>query len=191
MRPSARDGAGRESAGTDSAWLCRPADFCRGGRTKVRTRDGPMPYDGTNASRCLLVRVEERMRSSVKFRNAQWEVTRSGIVSRMGLAPGRFQIDSELLLASATIGGRQLYDWPLYLAQKRWVQLDLFFEAFRIALDVHVGRFPGAVDHEILEASFIEAIRISERRHPRTTPGHPKSRTGRVERHLGTASVLH
>src|SRR5262245_7071290 len=46
------------------------------------------------------------------FRNAQWEVTKSGIASRRTHAPYCFLIDAELLLATETFGAQQLYDWP-------------------------------------------------------------------------------
>ena len=103
-------------------------------------------------------------RRTAIFRNAQWEVTKSGIASRRTHAPYCFLIDAELLLATDTFGARQLYNWPPYVARKRWVEPDLFFEAFRIAIDAHEGRYPGRVDREQLQASFDEALRVSGQR---------------------------
>jgi hypothetical protein len=101
---------------------------------------------------------------SAIFRNAQWEVTKSGIASRRTRAPCCFLIDAELLLATETFGARQLYDWPPHVASKPWVEPDLFIEAFRVAIDAHEGRYPGRVDQERLQASFDEALRVSGQR---------------------------
>jgi hypothetical protein len=95
------------------------------------------------------------------FRNDQWEVTRSGIVSRLCRAPYRLQIDAELLLATDIFADQVLYDWPPYIVQKPWVEPELFFEAFGAAVEVHRA---GEVDHETLDASFATARRIAANR---------------------------
>jgi hypothetical protein len=103
-------------------------------------------------------------RTTAIFRNDQWEVTRSGIVSRLRRAPCRLQIDAELLLATDVFGDRLLYDWPPYVVRKRWVEPELFFEAFRAAIAAHNGRYDGDVDPDTLDASFETARRIAANR---------------------------
>jgi hypothetical protein len=103
-------------------------------------------------------------RTTAIFRNDQWEVTNSGIVSRLCGAPYRLQIDAELLLATDDFGGRVLYDWPPYVVRKPWVEPELFFEAFRAAIAAHNGRYDGAVDADKLDASFETARRIAASR---------------------------
>lgn len=92
------------------------------------------------------------------FRNDQWQVTKFGLVSRRSGAPCRYQIDAERLLQTE----RQLYEWPVYVVQKPWVEPRQFLEAFKVAIDAHEGRYPGKVDLARLEASFDEALHLVE-----------------------------
>ena len=48
-------------------------------------------------------------------------------------------------------------DVPIFVAQKRWVDRALFFEAFEVAVHVHEGQYPGKVDPDLLRASFAAA----------------------------------
>jgi hypothetical protein len=93
------------------------------------------------------------------FRNRQWEVTTCGLASLRTGAPCCFLIEAESLLATGRYGGRELYDWPMYLVQKRWVDPSLFIEAFEAAIAAHEGRYPGTVDRELLAVSCEEARR--------------------------------
>jgi hypothetical protein len=104
-------------------------------------------------------------RISAIFRNEQWQVTKSGIVSRTTDAPYRYQIDADLLLATDSYDGRRLYDWPVYVTQKPWVKPELFFEAFKVAVDAHEGQYEGKVDLGLLHDSLEEARRRAARRH--------------------------
>jgi hypothetical protein len=104
-------------------------------------------------------------RISAIFRNEQWQVTKSGIVSRTTDAPCRYQIDADRLLATDNYDGRRLYDWPVYVVQKRWVKPELFFEAFEAAIAAHEGQYEGKVDPALLEASLDEARRRAVDRH--------------------------
>jgi hypothetical protein len=94
------------------------------------------------------------------FRNDQWQVTKFGLVSRRPTAPCRYQIDAERLLQTES----QLYEWPVYVVQKPWVEPDQFFEAFKVAIDAHEGRYPGKVNLARLEASFEAALNLVEHR---------------------------
>jgi hypothetical protein len=96
------------------------------------------------------------------FRNKQWEVTSCGLASLRTGAPCCFLIEAESLLATGRYGGRELYDWPMYVVQKRWVDRSLFIEAFKAALAAHEGRYTGTVDRELLADSCEEARRAGK-----------------------------
>ena len=96
------------------------------------------------------------------FRNGQWEVTHFGLASLRPKAPCRYQIDAEHLLQFEG----ELYGWPLHVIQKPWVNPDQFFEAFKVAIDTHAGRYPGKVDLALLNASFEMAVRMAGHKHP-------------------------
>ena len=98
-------------------------------------------------------------RRSAIFRNGQWEVTSFGLGSLRLNAPCRYQIDAEHLLQMEG----ELYGWPLHVIQKSWVDPRLFFEAFKVAIDMH---YPGKVDLGLLSASFDGALRFAGRKRP-------------------------
>jgi hypothetical protein len=104
-----------------------------------------------------------RKRISAIFRNEQWQVTKHALASRRCDAPCRYEIDPERLLATGSYDGRELYDWPVYVAQKPWVKVELFFEAFKAALDAHEGQYDGEVDPALLQTSLDEARRRAGR----------------------------
>jgi hypothetical protein len=57
-----------------------------------------------------------------------------------------------------------LYDWPIHMAKKFWVDVEAFIEAFSEALRLHRGTYKGEVDPHVLEASISEARREADRR---------------------------
>jgi hypothetical protein len=70
----------------------------------------------------------------------------------------------------------EVYGWPLHVIQKSWVNPDLFFEAFKVAIDTHEGHYSGKVDLGLLNASFDVAVRMSPHKRP---TGHTVFRTDR------------
>jgi hypothetical protein len=48
------------------------------------------------------------------------------------------------------------------VVQKPWVKPDQFLEAFKVAIDAHKGHYPGKVDPARLQASFDEAMHLTE-----------------------------
>jgi hypothetical protein len=90
------------------------------------------------------------------FENHQWAVTRDGI-ERINPGPAPYVIEAHRLLERDGIGRGKLYDWPVHVAQKSWVDIDAFIEAFGAALRLHAGKYQGQVDPDILEASISEA----------------------------------
>ena len=54
--------------------------------------------------------------------------------------------------------------WPVQLAEKTWVDIEAFIEAFIKAIEIHKGRYTGEVDPKVLSASIGEARALAKRR---------------------------
>jgi len=93
----------------------------------------------------------EDLTQPVYYRNAQWAVTGYGMEC----------LDQTYYFEASRLGeGRDdLPDWPLHLAEKEWVNPDLFLEAFMIALSVHAGSYK----REFKEAWYLDTARLVER----------------------------
>ena len=78
----------------------------------------------------------------VFYKNAQWAVTEWGLeAARRGHRPNTLSLLHQLLERGG-IGHGELYDWPLHLAEKTWINIDAFNEAFAEALKHHKGKYP-------------------------------------------------
>jgi len=103
--------------------------------------------------------------------NWQWAVTEVGLEaiegatspSINGLTP-RYFFNAERLLETTERGKSTFYDWPVHMAEKTWVDVDAFNEAFEKALEYHQEQYPDAVNPTMLEASFREAHRLAKGR---------------------------
>jgi hypothetical protein len=95
------------------------------------------------------------------FENAQWVVNEYGLQSKKPGAPYEYNIPAERLLERAGAGRGDVYDWPLQLAEKTWVDIDAFIEAYQKALDAHAGRYKGSVDPKLLSQSLGEARQMA------------------------------
>ncbi|MFH5927186.1 hypothetical protein [Roseomonas xinghualingensis] len=62
---------------------------------------------------------------------SQWKVTDYGIEA----ADGTYHIPKARL--HELRAGTDLYDWPLHMAEKEWVNMDQFLSAFCLALQRH------------------------------------------------------
>ncbi|HEX4158680.1 MAG TPA: hypothetical protein VHY79_09400 [Rhizomicrobium sp.] len=99
------------------------------------------------------------------FQNHQWEVTEYGVeaisTGLLGSTPRRvvpkYFLEAGRLLEGTERGEHQIYDWPVHLAEKGWVDMDAFIEAFLVALIVHRGRYSGDVNPMMLQATFARA----------------------------------
>ena len=96
----------------------------------------------------------------VFFKNAQWAVTEWGLEAARPGAPCEYFIPAHRLLERSH---GELYDWPLHLAEKTWIDMDAFNEAFAEALEHHKGKYRGNVDKNMLLAS-IDCARKQVRR---------------------------
>ena len=103
-------------------------------------------------------KTRRRRRVIKRFKNGQWAVTAYGLGTVKPEAP--YGIDKKRLMEKTVRGGETYYDWPVHLAEKNWVDLNAFNEAYREALEHHV---PRSVDYEMLEASIDESRRMRSR----------------------------
>ncbi|PZO80539.1 MAG: hypothetical protein DI629_07305 [Mesorhizobium amorphae] len=93
------------------------------------------------------------------FSNRQWRVTRAGLESIEGRAPYHYVIRAERMLEKTTREDGTFYDWPIQLAEKNWVNLHAFGDAFREALKHHERKLPCAFDGALVEASIARGLR--------------------------------
>jgi hypothetical protein len=100
--------------------------------------------------------------SEVWFENHQWSVTDYGVEAVRPAAP-YYHFDKTRLLEAGNSGG-ELYDWPAHMAEKTWVDIEAFIEAFVKALELHAGKYGGTVDEAMLKKSIERARREAARR---------------------------
>jgi hypothetical protein len=65
-----------------------------------------------------------------------------------------YELSAERLLEANRAG---LYDWPVHMAEKTWVDIEAFLKVFIEALKLHADKFDGAVDRVKLAASTDKA----------------------------------
>lgn len=95
------------------------------------------------------------------LRNAQWQVTTGGIEA----IGEEYFIDADRLseVAPRGPGGADILDWPIHMAEKPWVDLELFIEAYVAALNEHEGRYRPDVSPQMLDDSLRAARTLSRR----------------------------
>lgn len=89
------------------------------------------------------------------FRNAQWIVTHEGIEAP---AEGGYWIGMDRIGHTTERQGSEYYDWPLHLAEKNWVAIPLFLDAFVYALDFRTKANGHSIDWKMLKCTFDRAI---------------------------------
>ena len=62
------------------------------------------------------------------FKNGQWAVTDYGMETVPPEAPYEFEASRLLEVTDRPKG--KFYDWPVHLAEKTWVDIEAFIEAF-------------------------------------------------------------
>jgi hypothetical protein len=102
---------------------------------------------------------------TILFENHQWAVTSDGLET-INPGPPPYPIEAHRLLDKKGAGEGKLYDWPVHMAKKFWVDIEAFIAAFSEALRLHDGKYEGQVNRDILEASILEARRVSAERLP-------------------------
>lgn len=102
--------------------------------------------------------------------NWQWAVTESGIEAVEGTTSpsvvgltSRYVIYSDKLLDTTRRGNHTFYEWPIHMAEKTWVDVTAFNQAFERAISYHLEDGMEAVNLKMLQASFQEAANIKAR----------------------------
>ncbi len=72
-----------------------------------------------------------------QFENHQWEVTDESVKSKRPAPP--YEIVVERLTETTERSGKAYYEWPLHMAEKSWIIIDDFIEAFIKALELYAG----------------------------------------------------
>ena len=93
------------------------------------------------------------------FRNGQWLVTNEGVDRADGQSSYWFGINRVFEIDDHR-GPTKLYSWPPHMAEKTWVDIGAFNEAFEQALRFQADRTGTPVDEDMLSASYAEAHRI-------------------------------
>jgi len=87
--------------------------------------------------------------------NKQWAVSNSGLET---IKPAvRYEIKASRLTETTERADETFYAWPLRMAEKQWINMDAFAEAFSQALELHKGRYTPEYNRVMLRASLAEA----------------------------------
>ncbi len=102
--------------------------------------------------------------------NWQWAITDQALEAAANATSDRvvgitseYTIHLDRLLETAERSGGILYDWPAHMAEKTWVDIDAFNEAFVQAIRYQFGDEMKGVDRAMLEASLELGRRIGEK----------------------------
>lgn len=115
------------------------------------------------------------------YQNAQWRVTSKGMESLDPSHP--YSIRLRLLdnvERPRPLG--KVYDPPIHLAQKSWVDIDAFLDAYDHALDMLAGQLKHPVDEALLAKTFGIARKVAgQSRVTGTLPRQRRRRTLQVQ----------
>ena len=99
--------------------------------------------------------------------NWQWAITDQALEAAGGTTSDRiagetspYTIHLDRLLEISERGGVAYYDWPAHMAEKTWVDVDAFNEAFVQAIRYQFGNELTGVDRAMLDASLELGRRI-------------------------------
>jgi hypothetical protein len=95
---------------------------------------------------------------AVFFRNHQWQVTTNGLEAVDELLSQRIPYDR--LLNVRILDSQPLYEWPLHMAEKTWLDYRAFAEAYLFALRQHFQ--PAEIDKGRMELSIDKGREIAE-----------------------------
>ncbi|WP_286182016.1 hypothetical protein [Rhizobium sp. ICMP 5592] len=103
------------------------------------------------------------------FENDEWLVDDFGIQAKM--AAGSFKIPARRLGEVTTSPEGTFLFWPAHLALEPWINFDLFVEAYKQALSIHVGHYGSRLPDPLLDGSIDMAAAIFADRMVATTKG--------------------
>ena len=95
-----------------------------------------------------------------EFENADWIVTDKAMSSKKT----DYIIALDDILEKTHRTGKELFEWPIQLAQKTWVDASLFNEAFEAACRLQARRSGEFLDTTMLSGSTYAALEIERRR---------------------------
>jgi hypothetical protein len=85
------------------------------------------------------------------------------------LEPGiTYELPAERFLESSR---GAVYDWPVHMAEKTWVDIEAFIEVFTKAVNLHAAKLNGAVDPAKLTASIVKAHQVKAHQETRRKGG--------------------
>ena len=105
------------------------------------------------------------------FENAQWKVTEFGL--ELIAVHNEYLIDAARLARLTQRLSHKYYDWPLHMAEKSWVDIEAFLEAFAEALKFHSSQIGAAIDQKVLSDSFGQARKVASNRSKPKAPPDP------------------
>jgi hypothetical protein len=91
------------------------------------------------------------------FKNHQWRITDYGIESVVDHNPDHFA--PNYFIEASRLSE---LDWPEHMAEKTWVDIEAFIEAYDKALDLHQGKYSGAVSKAQRASIFDDARRHAQ-----------------------------
>lgn len=96
------------------------------------------------------------------YQNRQWAVTSYGVES---VPPeSKYHFEASRLTEMRGDGADAIYDWPVHMAEKTWVDIEAFIDAFKKALELHAGKYAPPVDSSLLAKSLAAARKEAARR---------------------------
>lgn len=99
--------------------------------------------------------------SKVFFSNWQWAVTDYGMEAVSSDRTPPYEIDAGRLDETSDRTAGTVYGWPVHMAEKNWVDVAAFNEAFEKALVIHKSEYDSEIDPIMLTASLAEAHRVA------------------------------
>jgi hypothetical protein len=92
--------------------------------------------------------------------NPGWTITKDGDLVADEGAASEYLIDRARLLETTDRAGETTYDWPVHMAEKTWVNVEIFLDAFERALKQN-GM---AYDDEMMRRTIRAARKIGHQR---------------------------
>jgi hypothetical protein len=77
-----------------------------------------------------------------------------------------YHVAAKRILETGNAGRAEMYDWPIHLAEKTWVDIEAFVQAFTQAIEIHKGKYKGNVDRKMLSTSIGQARALARHGRP-------------------------
>ena len=95
------------------------------------------------------------------YQNNQWKLLEDGMLESIDVMMPEYWIDAKRMThLNESLGNGKLYEWPIHMSEKTWIDMAAFEEAFRKALDFNKLEY----DTDALDESFVVAHRAVAKR---------------------------